>query len=157
MSYVIHLIIKPITIKPWFVISNQIFKNYYEFWSNVIIQEIVFMNFLTSDIEPHYHHAFATKNPEFWDFINWFGAFIRYWDSVFSKQFANQLPKSHLFSIKNYRNQWAHSYSFSLRETYRVIDIIQLFYEEIGAPVDDMNMIRLRVLDDLFQEEKELL
>mmetsp|Transcript_12770 Transcript_12770/g.14368 ORF Transcript_12770/g.14368 Transcript_12770/m.14368 type:complete len:182 (+) Transcript_12770:195-740(+) len=62
-----------------------------------------------------------------------------------------------MFQIKGYRNNWAHNYSFTLRETYRVVDTIQVYLEEIQAPTDDINMIRLQVLDSLFGEEKEKL
>lgn len=57
--------------------------------------------------------------------------------------------------IKHFRNQWAHNYSFNLRDAYRVADTVQLFFDFIQAPTDDINMLRLVILDALFSEEKE--
>lgn len=74
---------------------------------------------------------------------------------MFSKNFTTNVPKSYIFIIKNFRNQWAHNSPFSLRDAYRVADTIQLFFELIQAPTDEINMTRLVLLDLLFAEEKQ--
>lgn len=95
------------------------------------------------------------QHPDSWDFLAWFNIFIKFWERLFSREHCNNSPKSYLFLIKHYRNQWAHNYSFTLRDAYRVVDTIQLFFEEIKAPTDEINMLRLIILDALFTDEKE--
>jgi len=99
--------------------------------------------------------AINNIHPDNWDFSNCFSVFIQFWETLFSKNHPNNSPKSYIFLIKQFRNQWAHNYSFSLRDSYRVADTIQLFFEVIEAPTEEINMIRLVVLDALFSEEKE--
>jgi hypothetical protein len=82
---------------------------------------------------------------------------MEFWNEVFSNEHPNASAKNYIFIMKNFRNQWAHNYSFSLRDVYRVADHVQLFFDLIQAPTDDINMLRLIILDQLFSEEKQKL
>ncbi len=55
--------------------------------------------------------------------------------------------------IRNFRNKWAHNYSFSEREAYRVIDFFQSFLEELNLDSYDINIIRLEALQGLVNYE----
>jgi len=96
------------------------------------------------------HESYKKTHPDEWDFANCFSVYMKFWESVFSKEYSNANPKSYIFLIKNFRNQWAHNYSFTLRDAYRVADTIQLFFDMIQAPTEEINLQRLIILDSLF-------
>ncbi|CAI2369320.1 unnamed protein product [Moneuplotes crassus] len=101
------------------------------------------------------YEGYKKVHPDNWDFSHCFTVFLKFWDSLFSKSFTTNIPKSYIFILKHFRNQWAHNAQFTLRDAYRVADTVQLFFEMINAPTDEISMIRLVVLDKLFAEEKQ--
>ncbi|CAD8117843.1 unnamed protein product [Paramecium sonneborni] len=53
-----------------------------------------------------------------------------------------------LFEIKHYRNNWAHSQDFSLREVHRIADTILLMFDELSLNISNevylfVNQIRM--------------
>ena len=117
----------------------------------ILFSWLSFLN-IKIDIAPSLN-VISNQNPDTWDFMIWFSIYVKLWDALFSRQHVNNGPKSYIFIIKNYRNQWAHNHKFTLRDALRIIDTIQVFLEEIQGPIDEINTLRLTILEKLYFEE----
>lgn len=98
---------------------------------------------------------YRVVHPDSWDFNNLFSVWLDFWDMTFSKNFESQHTKTLMHSLKKIRNEIAHQYTFTARDTYRAIDSMQMFLEQIGAPIEDINIERLKALERLYNFEKE--
>lgn len=96
------------------------------------------VNILLTHVTEVQYEGYKKIHPDNWDFQHCFTVFLKFWDCLFSKSFATNIPKSYIFIIKHFRNQWAHNANFTLRDAYRVADTVQLFFEMISAPTDEI-------------------
>jgi len=93
----------------------------------------------------------SKKNNKFTKDLNFYlNILIKYYSKL---NFSNNNIKNQAFMIRNFRNKWAHNYSFSEREAYRVIDFFQSFLEELNLDSYDINIIRLEALQGLVNYE----
>ncbi len=88
-----------------------------------------------------------------------FRVFLSHYQSLFCTTYcsrprvATMDPTGHLrslaFDIKHIRNLWAHQHTFSPRETYRCVEVVVWFFEQLNHRQPELEKIRLLVLQDM--------
>jgi hypothetical protein len=89
------------------------------------------------------------------DVLYYLNAFIKNWEFPFKNQFNHNYCLTLCHSIKYFRNRWAHQSTFTIRETYRLIDECQALLEELKMDYREIELIRRQVMEMLYEEEKK--
>jgi hypothetical protein len=94
-------------------------------------------------IEELYNEKLFYKNS---DIRNLLLVFSHQWDRIFKKNYNTDYP-CHLCEVIIYHyNQWVYEYKFNFRDTYKIIELIQSFMEELNFNIYEINLIRLDML-----------
>mmetsp|Transcript_13271 Transcript_13271/g.24890 ORF Transcript_13271/g.24890 Transcript_13271/m.24890 type:complete len:146 (+) Transcript_13271:2496-2933(+) len=93
----------------------------------------------------------AQKSPEAWDIVTLCNLLYDHWNGVFQSHISHRFPRAVITIVKFYRNSWAHQRHLSLREAYRVVDLMDWMLTEIQMPNQDMSRFRVELLRALYE------
>ena len=68
------------------------------------------------------------------------------WERIFKKNCSNDYPLHLCEIVQYYYYQYIYEYKFNYRETYRVIEMIQCFMEELNFNIFEINLVRQDML-----------
>lgn len=74
------------------------------------------------------------------------GIFSYLFEPIFQKNLSNKYTFHICELILFHYSQWVYNYKFNNRETYKVIEMIQSFMEELGMNIFDINILRNEML-----------
>ena len=87
-------------------------------------------------------------------FLAYFLRIIMLYLVIFLIILVDSDPTGHIrtliFDIKYIRNLWAHQHIFTVRETYRAVEVINWFFEQLNYKVPDLEELRKILLKEMF-------
>lgn len=122
------------------VVQNQLINYYGPNWQTGLEKD---PNIDQELFDSLYNTNLFYKNS---DIKNLLLVFSHQWNPIFAKLFTNKYPHTLCELLVYYQDQWAYEYKFSIRETYKVIDTIQSFMEELKMTIADIDLVRNEIL-----------
>jgi hypothetical protein len=121
-------------------VQNELVMFYGIDWQIKLQNDPIIERYLIEEI---YNEKLFYKNS---DIRNLLLVFSHQWERIFKKNYNNDYPL-HLCEIVLYHyNQYVYEYKFNFRETYKIIENIQTFMEELNFNVLEINLVRLDML-----------
>jgi hypothetical protein len=93
----------------------------------------------------------SQKSPESWDIVTLCNLLYDHWADVFQARVGHSFPRAVITIVKFYRNHWAHQRALSLREAYRVVDLMDWILNEVHVPSQDMGRLREELMRVMYE------
>jgi hypothetical protein len=117
-------------------VQNELISFYGVDWINSLRNDPLVDRLLVDEI---YNEKLFYKNA---DIRNVLLVYSHQWERIFKKMCNNDYPLHLCEVIQYYYGQYVYEFKFNYRETYKIVEMIQSFMEEINFNVNEINMIR---------------